>query len=157
MIAVLLPGLKPQDISVKVAAGRLTIHGWLRGPRRPARDVALAEWAAGPYYREVELPAPVNGALANATYGNGVLVLVLPKLEPGQPSVDTKFRLQADRPPHGLRVGHTGRQQYPTSTEAYQRNRAELARHGVGWARAHDHRLGVSIGAQAVGRETRET
>ena len=139
MVAVLLPGLEPQDITVKVAARRLAIHGRLRGPRGHTRDLVLAEWAAGPYYREVDLPVPVNGALANATYGNGVLVLVLPKLEVGQPAMDAEFRLQVDRPTHGVRVGHTGRRQQETTTEEYRRKRAEVARRGRGLARAYDY------------------
>jgi hypothetical protein len=85
----------------------------------------------------VELPEPVNGGLANATYGNGVLVLVLPKLEPGQPSVDVELRLEVDRPPHGTRVGHTGRERQRTTTAEHLRKRAEVARRGRGFARAH--------------------
>jgi HSP20 family protein len=128
MLAVPLPGLRPQDITVTVTARRVTIEARSRGPREETRDHVLAEWWVGPYYREVVLPGPVNGVLANATYGNGVLVLALPKLDPGQPSADAAFRLEADRPPRGVRVGHAGRTRQPTSTEEHRQKRATAAR-----------------------------
>lgn len=46
----------------------------------------LREWSAGPYRRTVELPVPVNASLANATYDNGILVIILPLA--GQPISD---------------------------------------------------------------------
>jgi HSP20 family protein len=139
MVAVPLPGLEPQDITVRVTARRLAIHGQPRGPCRQTRNLVLDEWAIGPYYREVELPESVNGGLANATYGNGVLVLALPKREPGQSSIDAEFRLEVDRPPRGTRVGHTGRQCQHLTTEEYRQKRAEVARRGRGFARAYDY------------------
>jgi HSP20 family protein len=39
----------------------------------------VEEWAIGPYYRELELPQAVSGQLTNATFGNGVLTLAMPK------------------------------------------------------------------------------
>src|SRR5258706_10982733 len=87
MIAAPMPGLEPDDISVNVADAHVTIRGQERGPRQHERDLLLAEWTVGPYERQIELPRPVNGALANATYGNGVLVLALPILALEQPSV----------------------------------------------------------------------
>jgi HSP20 family protein len=128
MLAVPLPGLRPQDITVTVTARHVTIEGRPRGPREEPHDHVLTEWWVGPYHREVVLPEPVNGVLANATYGNGVLVLALPKLDPGQPSADAAFRLEVDRPPRGVRVGHTGRTRQPTTTEEHRRKRATATR-----------------------------
>jgi HSP20 family protein len=83
MVAAPMPGLEPEDIAVIVAGSRVIIRGAERGPGQHERDVLLAEWTIGPYYRELVLPQPVNGVLTNATYGNGVLVLALPKLAHG--------------------------------------------------------------------------
>jgi len=47
----------------------------------------------------------VNGALANATYGNGVLALALPILASGQPSVRSEFVLEVIAATRGERVG----------------------------------------------------
>src|SRR5574339_863125 len=77
-IAAPLAGLEPEDISVMIEGDRVTIHGDERGPRQHGLDLIKAEWTIGPYKREIVLPAHVDGALANATYGNGVLVLTLP-------------------------------------------------------------------------------
>lgn len=43
------------------------------------KELLLDEWSIGEYHRELELPEPVDGSLANVTYGNGVLVISLPK------------------------------------------------------------------------------
>jgi len=131
MVAAPLPGLEPEDITVTIAGVRVTIRGVERGPGQHERDLLLAEWTVGPYYREVLLPQPVNGALANATYGNGVLVLALPKMEHEQPEVAAEFRLQAiGATTHGERVGHSGSMISPMTTQEHQQKHdAEDPRH----------------------------
>ena len=62
----------------------------------------------GPYHRDLSLPQPVSGRLTNATYGNGVLVLAMPTLEPGVQEDAVAFRLEADTGTWGQRVGHIG-------------------------------------------------
>lgn len=120
MVAVPMPGLEPENISVTIAGAHLIIRGEERGPGQHELDLMLAEWTIGPYYREVLLPQLVNGALTNATYGNGVLVLVMPKVESLQP--ETTFQLQAvGAPVHGERVGHNGSMITPITTEEHQR------------------------------------
>ncbi len=84
-----------------------------------------------PYYREITLAQPVNGALTNATYGNGILVLAMPKLDQGQPGAKVEFRLQAiGATIYGERVGHSGSIITPTTTWEHQRTHdAEGPRH----------------------------
>jgi hypothetical protein len=77
-----------------------------------------------PYYREVSPPQLVDGALTNATSGNGVLVLSMPKLAPGAQGRNTEFRLQALTDTRDQRVGHTGAYIEPTSTQACSQPRA---------------------------------
>jgi HSP20 family protein len=107
-IAMALPiaGLEPEDITISIDGKRVTISGRERGPRQHGLDLLTAEWTIGPYYREVVLPENVDGSLANATYGNGVLVLTLPKTPSG---VRAEFTLEAIQATRGERVGHTGR------------------------------------------------
>ena len=81
-----MAGLGPEDITVEVTAdGRLVLQGKLcalpksdRGPVGENREVLVDEWMVGPYRRELELAAPVDGERATVTYGNGVLVVALP-------------------------------------------------------------------------------
>jgi HSP20 family protein len=128
MIAAPLPGLEPTDITVTIRGDTVAIRGDYRGPLKedPAlfgddpTALVVGEWTAGPYQREITLPHAVNGVLANATYGNGVLVLVMPKQEHGAASSDAEFRLDGTEPLRGERVGHTGRDIRPTTTEEHR-------------------------------------
>jgi HSP20 family protein len=131
MVAAPLPGLEPADIAVRVAGDTLTIHGDVRGVHQEERDLLAAEWSIGPYHRELRLPRPVDGARANATYGNGVLVLVLPKLAADGAPVEAEFRLQVVDAPRGQRVGHQGHDLSPTTTDAHRRQSEAVV------ARAH--------------------
>jgi HSP20 family molecular chaperone IbpA len=63
----------------------------------------LAEWTVGLYEQQVALPQPVNGALTNATYENGILLLAMPKLTAGQRVDHVEFHLQALDATHGER------------------------------------------------------
>ena len=108
VLAAPMPGLEPQDISVSIHHDRVTIRGDYRGSRHDQPETILSEWTMGPYHREVSLPQPVSGGLTNATYGNGVLVLVMPTLEPGVQEDVTEFQLEADTGTRGQRVGYKG-------------------------------------------------
>lgn len=95
MVVAPMPGLEPQDIMVSITGDRVIIRGDERGPHQ--RDIALrlAEWTIGPYHRELDLGQAVNGPLTNATYGNGVLVLSMPRVDAGQRGVPVEIRLEA--------------------------------------------------------------
>jgi HSP20 family protein len=121
MIAAPMPGLEPGDILVRISGNKVTIQGQYRGPRQEERDLLMAEWTTGPYFRELTLPAAVNGALANATFGNGVLVLAIPKLPPGQEAPAAEFQLEVIEAPRGERVGHAGQDLHPVTTAEHRR------------------------------------
>lgn len=107
MAAVPMPGLEPGDITVEVApAAQLILRGQRRGELKGIKDELLNEWGVGDYYRKVTLPAPVDGALANVTYGNGVLVVALPITARTKVAILT---LTAQTPTRGLRAGHMGK------------------------------------------------
>jgi HSP20 family protein len=120
VLAAPMPGLEAEDISVIICGHQVTIRGAYRGSRQEQPEVLLSEWTMGPYYREVTLPQPVNGVLTNATYGNGVLVLSMPLLEPGAQGGYTEFGLEASKGPRGQRVGYTGSEREPTMSREYQ-------------------------------------
>ena len=118
MVAAPLPGMEPTDIVVEITAnGRLVLHGELRGELTGQKEVLLEEWSAGGYHRELELPVAVDGELANVTYGNGVLVVVLPVAERVRAA---RLTLQEISPTRGERVGSAGHQPIqPRSTKEH--------------------------------------
>jgi len=78
MVATTAPGLEPQNIRAELDGRRLSIRGALRGPGEGRKEGYLREWSAGPYQRTVDLPESVDASRANASYDNGVLVLIFP-------------------------------------------------------------------------------
>jgi HSP20 family protein len=128
VLAAPMPGLEPQDISVVVADNTVTLRGSYRGSRQEDGDLIVSEWTIGPYYREVVLPAPVNGPLTNATYGNGVLVLSMPKMDQESQGSYTVFQLEVIEATRGQHVGHTGSDIQPISTEQHRRKMEQTAR-----------------------------
>lgn len=75
-----MPGIKSEDIEVKVAQNTLTI----RGESREAREETQGTWHTrerrmGSVYRSMTLPSPVSEDRAEATMSDGVLKIRLPK------------------------------------------------------------------------------
>jgi HSP20 family protein len=128
VLAAPMPGLEPQDISVVVAGNIVTLRGNYRGSRQENGDLIVSEWTIGPYYREVVLPVAVNGPLTNATYGNGVLVLSMPKLDQESSGSYTEFQLEVVEATRGQYVGHTGSDIHPTSTEEHRQKIEQTGR-----------------------------
>lgn len=126
-VAAPMPGLGPGDVAVVVSPDRrLVIVGRLCSDdsdascgtlKQPDKEVLLDEWEAGPYRREIELPADVDGEAATVTYGNGILVVALPLAEVTRPArltlehVGTHLR--------GARVGQPDRQVGGAPMEAH--------------------------------------
>ena len=105
-VAAPMPGLEPEDITIEVTqANQLLLHGGARGKLKGENRVFEDEWNPGPYCRELTLPSPVNGDMANVTYRNGILVVVLPLSDATQPAY---LGLEEVGPEHGERVGNAG-------------------------------------------------
>lgn len=86
VVKVALPGVDPEKVDIRITGDTLTIRG------RVEEDVVeenatyyLRERRAGAFSRTVRLPVPVIADEAEATYENGVLTLVLPKVEEVRP------------------------------------------------------------------------
>ena len=122
-LAAPVAGLEPGDITIAIEGKRVTIQGKQRGPRQDNLDLLKAEWSIGPYQREIVLPQNVNGPLANATHGNGVLVITVPKLKMGEKASRVEFGLEAINPTRGERVGHFGHDIRPMKTASSNRRR----------------------------------
>jgi HSP20 family protein len=139
-VAAPMPGLLPEDITIEVTAdNHLVLHGALRGVpvdlqvfrrlepngrsrrKRPKvveeqREMLVDEWTVGSYQREIELPMAVDGTLATATYGNGVLVVALPLAKRTVPARVNLERVGIGR---GERVGSAGHPVEPRATEEH--------------------------------------
>jgi HSP20 family protein len=81
-----LPGVSPDKLEITVKEGtRLSISG-----ERVQTDPPNAVWHrqerfAGPFVREITLPAPVDADKVEAKFEHGVLKLTLPKSEGARP------------------------------------------------------------------------
>lgn len=125
VVAAPMPGLEPGDILVRVTTGgALELHGKRRGPRQDEMNLLLDEWGVGPYERTLSLPCPVDGPHADVTYGNGVLVVALPKSTRMEPADLPLERVGLAR---GQRVGSHGKGLTPTTTEEHRQGQARAA------------------------------
>ncbi len=105
-VAAPMPGVEPEDITVDITAnGRLILESRWRGELKGLKDELLNEWRPGGYYRELALPDAVDGELANVTYNNGILVIVLPLAQQTRPA---KLTLGALGPTRGERASSAG-------------------------------------------------
>jgi HSP20 family protein len=122
LVAAPMPGLEPADIVIEVRSDTLIIRGRERGNYRNERRPWIDEWRVGGYQRELRLPHSVEVTLANVTYGNGVLVVALPKA--AKPSVEQRAEIRLSSLPDPIRgehVGYVGRAMAPATTEAHLR------------------------------------
>jgi HSP20 family protein len=124
-LAAPMAGLEPGDITVTIEGKRVTIQANERGPHQHDLDLLKAEWSIGPYHRKILLPDNVDGSLANATYGNGVLVITVPKAKTGEAS-RAAFTLEAIQPTRGERIGHMGHDIRPTTTRQHRDRLAQF-------------------------------
>lgn len=80
-----VPGIDPKDIDVRVLEDRVVIRGEVRRDEEVKdENYYRCERAYGSFARTIPLPVNVNPSEAKASYKNGVLTLVLPKVEPGK-------------------------------------------------------------------------
>lgn len=84
-----LPGVKPEDIHVRLDGDLLTIEGEFRDESDEQRDgrSIMKERRYGRFSRSIRLPHPIDEGKVEANYDNGVLKLTLPKSEAAQPKM----------------------------------------------------------------------
>ena len=77
-----VPGIKAEDIDVKVTGDLLTIKGEFKSEEKTEkRNYLHQERRYGSFCRQISLPTGVDSSKAKATFENGVLTLELPKAE----------------------------------------------------------------------------
>lgn len=81
-----LPGVKIEDIDVRVENNTLVLQGERKQEERGDEDQAFRlERVHGTFVRSFRLPKTVDANSIQADYRNGVLQLVLPKAEEAKP------------------------------------------------------------------------
>ena len=77
-----MPGVKPDDISVTIEDGVLTITGETASETDQAEGSYLRrERRSGSFRRTLRLPDSVDAERASSTYTNGVVTVALPTAE----------------------------------------------------------------------------
>jgi HSP20 family protein len=82
-----MPGVKPENIQVRVENDMLSIEGEIPEEVTEEKDerVIMKERRYGKFSRRVRLPQAVDADKVEAAYQDGVLRLTLPKAEAAQP------------------------------------------------------------------------
>lgn len=81
-----IPGIKPDDLEITYNKGSLTIKGELKDENENINgEYHLRERRYGVFSRTIALPATVKSEDIQAKVDNGVLTLVLPKMEEIKP------------------------------------------------------------------------
>jgi HSP20 family protein len=86
LVTVELPGVEPDDLAITLEDGLLTIQG----ERHSTQDASeqhfhRVERRYGAFRRAITLPAQVQAEQIEATVDNGVLQIVVPKMEEAKP------------------------------------------------------------------------
>ncbi|MEB3233511.1 MAG: Hsp20/alpha crystallin family protein [Leptolyngbyaceae bacterium] len=77
-----LPGVNPEDLNVEVMAESVSIEGDRPAPHKtPEEGAVRSEFRYGKFQRVIPLPTRIQNTKAEAKYENGILTLILPKVE----------------------------------------------------------------------------
>lgn len=80
-----LPGVSPENLSIDLNDGVLSLTGRVDDPDREEESEVLREYDTGTFYRQFTLPEAVDQSRIEARLTNGVLRLELPKAEAAKP------------------------------------------------------------------------
>lgn len=80
-----IPGVKKEDIDISVAGNMVTLRARTQHEEQKEEgEYYRREISRGEFSRTLTLPAEVDSTKAKASFKDGVLELILPKLEPTQ-------------------------------------------------------------------------
>jgi HSP20 family protein len=85
-VRVALPGVKPEDIETTITGSTLEIHGKFREEEKKEEEGYLyRELSRGEFRRTVLLPTGIKTDAVEAKFKDGILTMVIPKVEPIKP------------------------------------------------------------------------
>ncbi|HKM38986.1 MAG TPA: Hsp20/alpha crystallin family protein [bacterium] len=80
-----IPGVEPEDVDITVSTENITLRGVLDRKHEEQRQGYIrSERHQGEFARSLTMPAEIKPDQAKATFKNGVVTVVLPKVKPGQ-------------------------------------------------------------------------
>jgi HSP20 family protein len=87
-----LPGLERDDVKISLQNNILTLSGEKKAAaEKKDHNLYLCERTYGNFTRSFQMPAQVDTGKVNAVFKNGILTLVLPKVEEAKPrQIDIK-------------------------------------------------------------------
>ena len=80
-----MPGVTTEGLVVDLKDDQITITGQTQDPTGPQERFLLKEYETGHFYRQFVLPEVIDQGKISAQLKNGVLTLVLPKVEKAKP------------------------------------------------------------------------
>lgn len=80
-----MPGVPPEKVNIDLKDSQLTISGEIAEPFGPNEQIIVQEYETGNFLREFTLGQLVDQNRIEATMKDGVLRLVLPKVEKAKP------------------------------------------------------------------------
>jgi HSP20 family protein len=80
-----MPGVSPEGIRIDLKDDQLTLAGEADDPLEPKERILLKEYEIGHYFRQFALGEVIDQSRISAQLKNGVLTLVLPKVEKAKP------------------------------------------------------------------------
>lgn len=86
-VAVLLPGVKPEDVELTVQENTLTVKGQYK---HSTEETTKGNWlvreiGSGSFQRSVTLPKTIDGDKVETSYENGKLIISVPVSEASRP------------------------------------------------------------------------
>ena len=79
------PAVKATDLTIDLRDDTLTLSGEVKPNNRSEEQDILIEYQVGSYYRQFTLAEDIDQSKIDAGLNNGVLRLVLPKIEKATP------------------------------------------------------------------------
>ncbi|EPY52242.1 hsp16-like protein [Schizosaccharomyces cryophilus OY26] len=79
-----LPGVKKEDVQVHYDEGKLTVSGKSVNERKSEGDRGNHRWSErrfGSFSRTISIPSRIDSDRIEAQFSNGILSIVLPKIE----------------------------------------------------------------------------
>ena len=84
-VAMLMPGVNPEQITLTTLGNTITVEGSLGLSQPEGARVVWQEFGPSQFRRQIGLPADVDGDKVQAEYHNGILLLTAPKAEHAKP------------------------------------------------------------------------